>query len=960
MKSLNKLQIATETTPLTKTDFPDSSCQTNTCSRDVISICNARTHNLKNVSLQIPHRSLTVVTGVSGSGKSSLAFDTLFAEGQRQYIESLSIYARQFLDQLARPDVDAIDGLQPTLCIDQRTGTRNPRSTVGTISEIYDFLRLLMAKVGTPSCFNCGCRITQQSTDDILTAITELPLGTRLVMLSPVVRGRKGSHREAIDEIRKCGLVRLRVDGELYDIDAVPELAVRKEHSLDAVVDKIVIRDEARTRISTSIDLALRLSGGLVSVSYLPPEASQNSAPNIWHERLFSTLFSCPDCGTSYLEIEPRTFSFNSPYGACPDCEGMGELSQFDSASFIVDWNKSIAAGGCAIYDSAPNKIKKRLKKELSTIIEELGIAWENPPEQLKSAGKKKLLQKLSSLLLKYSDGEYQDSKWLGLFQSPTPCPSCQGSRLRREALAVRIDNKNIFELTQQSLAELSPWLADLSLNSRDSHIAKPIVNGALHRVAFLNQVGVGYLTLNRRADSLSGGELQRVRLATSIGSGLTGVCYVLDEPSIGLHPRDNDRLIDSLKNLQSQGNTVVVVEHDEHMMRHADQLVDLGPGAGRSGGHITAVGIASEFVSSSDTLTAQYLRGERIAYLDRQVRPYREDGWIRLTGASLHNLKRVKCEIPLGKLVGVTGVSGSGKSSLVGHTVVPALLRGLKMSHGHVGPYESLEGCELLDKIIEIDQSPIGRTPRSTPATYSGVYDKIRAVWAGTRESKQRGFSSSRFSFNSGDGRCPQCLGQGQEKIEMNFLPDVYVTCSTCSGRRFNRQTLQVRYRGQSIADVLEFTVDEALEFFENFETIVRILESMQRVGLGYLTLGQSSSTLSGGEAQRIKLSSELARPATGKTLYYFDEPTTGLHFEDIRKLLIVLDDLVERGNTVVVVEHNLDIIRSCDWLIDLGPGGGREGGEIVATGPPLELARQPHSETGRYLQSLFETANA
>ncbi|MEZ6078527.1 MAG: excinuclease ABC subunit UvrA [Pirellulaceae bacterium] len=844
-----------------------------TAAETMIRIEGARTHNLKNVSLDIAHNALTVLTGVSGSGKSSLAFDTLYAEGQRQYIASLSTYARQFLNQMQRPEVDSIEGLQPTLCIDQRAGLANPRSTVATVAEIYDYLRLLMARVGTPSCTVCDKPILQQSPQQILEALMQLPEGTKLVLMAPVVRGRKGAQRDALHAIRKAGLVRARVDGELLELDSIPDLAVRKNHTIEAVVDKIVIRPGAEARIAESLRLALRLAEGLASVSYLTPELADQAKGNVWTEEFFSTLYACPDCGVSFEEIEPRTFSFNSPYGACPACEGQAT----DSST----------------------------------------------------------------------------------------CTQCGGARLRPEALSVRLAGKNIYEICSQSIQASLEWFEALPVSSDQQPIAKPVITEMLHRLRFLVKVGVGYLSLSRGADSLSGGELQRVRLATCIGSGLVGVCYILDEPSIGLHQRDNDRLIASLRDLQQQGNTVIVVEHDEAMMRQADRLVDIGPGAGNQGGEIVADGTPAEVEQHSTSLTAAYLRGDRQVVQAGPRRARQKKQKLKLQGASLHNLKDVSLEIPLGLLVGITGVSGSGKSSLIGQTLVPALARALGQAPSDVrrrspvedkqvrtaGPYRSLAGHKLVDKLIEITQTPIGRTPRSTPATYCGVFDLIRVVWASSRTAKQRGYSSSRFSFNAGAGRCVQCQGQGQEKIEMNFLPDLFVTCSVCNGARYNRQTLQVRYRDKSIADILEMSVSEALGFFENFSKIQRLLGSLEQVGLGYLCLGQSSNTLSGGEAQRIKLATELARPETGRTIYFLDEPTTGLHFEDVRRLIGVLNGLVDRGNTVIVIEHNLDVVRSCDWLVDLGPGGGAAGGEIVACGTPEQVACEPASLTGQYL---------
>ncbi len=918
-----------------------------------ILIRGARTHNLKNVSLSIPHNKLTVLTGVSGSGKSSLAFDTLYAEGQRQYIASLSNYARQFLNQLQRPDVDSIEGLQPTLCIDQRAGFANPRSTVATVTELYDYLRLLMARVGTPSCPVCGKPILQQSEQQIQDALMQLPEGTKLVMMAPVVRGRKGSHRESLQAIRKAGLVRARVDNELLDLDAVPELAVRKNHTIEAVVDKIVIRPGAEARIAASLQLSIRLAGGLTSVSYLTPEAAAEDGQNRWTEDLFSTLYACPDCGVSFEEVEPRTFSFNSPYGACPTCEGQGTEQGFDSELVVAEDSKPISRGAFPFIQELPSKQRKRVQTAIKGWLERHHRSTTDTLSQLTVTERRQLLAGIiQELDVLYADSDDEMRQSLSRLRQAVPCHQCQGSRLRPEALSVRIDGLSIFDICSLSIHKALDWCERHQFIAGQQAIAKPIITEMLHRLKFLVKVGVGYLTLSRAADSLSGGELQRVRLATCIGSGLVGVCYILDEPSIGLHQRDNDRLIASLRELQTQGNTVIVVEHDETMMREADRLIDIGPGAGNAGGEIVAAGKPTEVMEHPASLTAAYLNGERLVSTERQLRKAINSQRIVLQGATLHNLKNVTVEIPLGLLVGVTGVSGSGKSSLIGETLIPALSRALGQAAGQVGPFRRLSGHDAIDKLIEITQAPIGRSPRSTPSTYCGVFDLIRGVWANTRMSQQRGYTSSRFSFNAGAGRCSQCQGQGQEKIEMNFLPDLFVTCSACNGARFNRQTLQVVYREKSIADVLAMSVTEATEFFANFPKIQRLLSSLELVGLGYLCLGQSSNTLSGGEAQRIKLATELSRPETGKTIYFLDEPTTGLHFEDVRRLTSVLNGLVDRGNTVIVIEHNLDIIRGCDWLIDLGPDGGDAGGEIIACGTPTDVAQVAASLTGRYLR--------
>jgi excinuclease ABC subunit A len=924
---------------------------------DALRVRGARTHNLRNISLDIPHNRLTVVTGVSGSGKSSLAFDTIYAEGQRQYIESLSTYARQFLGQLERPDVDSVEGLQPTLCIDQRMGTVNPRSTVATVTEVYDYLRLLMARVGTPHCYACGCPILQQSTDAILNVLDGLPEGTRLVMLAPIVRGRKGAHKDVFEKIRKAGLVRVRVDNELHDVESAPDLAVRKNHTIEAVVDKVVLRPGNQQRLADSLRVALKLADGLASVSYLTPVAEQEES-NRWQEQLFSTRYACPDCGVNYEEVEPRTFSFNSPYGACSCCGGVGTEESIDERAILSDWSLAPADGAFAVHAQAPSGTpKRRVKRLLESALAELGSTWKTPLAKLKTAARQRLLtgaKDAPGILAQLQSLRHEDPTqfdWLSSFARRKDCSGCGGSRLRREALAVRLGGKNIHEICSMNIEALVGWFQGLELTDYQTRIAGPILQEMLHRLRFLHQVGVGYLTLARGADSLSGGELQRVRLASCIGSGLVGVCYILDEPSIGLHQRDNDRLIQSLRHLADQGNTVLVVEHDEAIMLAADCLIDMGPGAGQYGGEIIAAGTPSDIKQHPTSLTAQYLTGSRRTAPERSPRPVDPARQLRLRGASLHNLRTIDVDFPLGLLIGITGVSGSGKSSLINRTLVPALAGTLAQRGSQPGPYAALEGTEHVDKLIEITQAPIGRTPRSTPATYCGVFDLMREVWANTREAKARGYTASRFSFNAGTGRCPACNGQGQEKIEMNFLPDLFVTCTACHGARFNRQTLQVRYRNCSIADVLQMSVDEATEFFGNFEKIHRLLSSLQKVGLGYLSLGQNSTTLSGGEAQRIKLAAELARPDTGKTIYFIDEPTTGLHFDDIARLIRVLDSLVERGNTVIVIEHNLDVIRSCDWLIDLGPDGGQGGGALVACGSPADVAKNNQSVTGKYL---------
>ncbi len=828
-------------------------------SANSIRIRGARVHNLRSVDIDIPRDAVTVITGVSGSGKSSLAFDTLYAEGQRQYIDSLSAYARQFLDQIPRPDVDSIDGLAPTLAIDQKPGSSGARSTVATVTEIYDYLRLLYARVGVPHCSNCGSAIARQSADDILGSLLTLPEKTKLVLMAPMVRGRKGSHREVLESIQKAGLIRARVDGETFLLEEVPALAVRKNHTIEAVIDRIVLREDIASRLSPSVDLALRLGDGLMSVSVQKPDDEAAI------ETLFSTANACVNCGTSFGEIEPRTFSFNSPYGACPTCDGLGRVG----------------------------------------------------------------------------DGDEADT-----------CPDCGGARLNAEARTVTIGGTAIHQLTAMPLSGAIVWMRGLTTKTSALHtlVAEPIVREVTRRVEFLMRVGVSYLTLDRAADSLSGGELQRVRLATSIGSGLVGVCYVLDEPSIGLHPADHDRLIDCIRQLQTQGNTVVIVEHDEATMRHADFLVDIGPAAGKHGGQIISQGSPDEVASDEASLTGQYLRGvKRVPVPETRRQPKQ---WLTITDVTTHNLKNVTAEVPLGCLVGVSGVSGSGKSSLINDTLYPALAKKLGLVGAKPGPFKSLRGANQIDKLIPIDQAPIGRSSRSCPATYAGVLDEVRKVFAKTREAKTRGFSTSRFSFNSREGQCELCKGHGVERITMNFLSDLFVTCSRCGGKRFNRQTLQVRFKGASVADVLDMSIDDAAAFFENVPKIHRQLLSLQTVGLGYIHLGQASTTLSGGEAQRIKLGTELARVSTGRTLYLLDEPTTGLHFADVERLVGVLQKLVDAGNTVLVIEHNFDLLAACDWILDLGPEGGTGGGHLLAAGTPEDVAKLKNNATGKYLK--------
>ncbi|WP_237607391.1 excinuclease ABC subunit UvrA [Roseimaritima sediminicola] len=920
----------------------------------VIRIRGARVHNLQAVDLDLPRDRLTVITGVSGSGKSSLAFDTLYAEGQRQYMESLSAYARQFLDQLQRPEVDWVDGLEPTLCIDQKRGTHNPRSTVATVTEIYDYLRLLYARAGTPHCYNCGSAIHQQSPESIVDTLLALPASTKIMLLAPMVRGRRGKHEDVFQEIRKAGLVRVRVDGELYPIEEVPALAPRRNHTIEAVVDRIVMREEVRGRLDDSVRLALRFGDGLVVAVTQQPGQSE------WHERLISSAYACPDCGISYPELEPRTFSFNSPYGACPRCDGMGVLEGFDPKR-IIDFNRSPDEGALLAYTSATKAVVRKMRSAVEPFLKSLGWDWSRSLKKLKAAERTRLLHGddeagfagLMGLLEQEwqttrSERRAEELEWL---QAAVTCPDCHGGRLRAEALSVTVGDTNIAQLTAMPISAAVKWFEDLRLDQTSERIAKPIREEVGKRLRFLELVGVQYLSLDRSADTLSGGELQRVRLATSIGSGLVGVCYVLDEPSIGLHQRDNDRLIGALRDLQQQGNTVLVVEHDEAMMRSADWLIDMGPGAGQHGGRIISQGTPAQVAADPASVTGGFLSGRVSSLPERQPRSVDPAKSLVLKEASIHNLQSVTVRFPVGSLIGVTGVSGSGKSSLINDTLYPAMAEVLGLQAVESGPYKALEGTEWIDKLIRIDQAPIGRTPRSCPATYTGALDEIRKVYAATREAKQRGYTSSRFSFNAAAGQCPQCKGHGQEKIEMNFLSDLYVTCSVCGGKRYNDATLQVRFKGHTIAEVLDLTIDEAAELFTNVPKVDRVLQSLRAVGLGYLHLGQPSTTLSGGEAQRIKLGTELARSSTGSTLYLLDEPTTGLHFDDVKRLLDVLGRLADAGNTVVVIEHNLDVARACDWLIDLGPEGGEGGGKLLAEGPPEKIRKTKASQTGRYL---------
>ena len=937
-----------------------------------IVIRGVRQNNLKGFDLTLPRNKLIVFTGLSGCGKSSLAFDTLYAEGQRRYVESLSSYARQFLGQMEKPDVDAIDGLSPAISIDQKTTSKNPRSTVGTVTEIHDYLRLLYARVGVPHCPKCGREIAKQTVDQMVDQLLALPERTRMQLLAPVIRGKKGEHVKILENVVKQGFVRVRIDGEIYDAAEAPALAKQKKHNIEVVVDRLILREDIRTRLTDSLETALSLSGGIVIADIGPGE----------REMLFSQNLACPDCGISMEELSPRSFSFNSPFGACPTCAGLGMLQKIDPDLIVPDWGKSLNENPFNVMGWSSLEPGTQAGMFFQALSEKYGFSMDTPLNRLPKEALDVILygSKGEPLSIHYTRPNGDSHTFSAPFEgviptterraaetqsdstrayydglmSQTPCPACGGKRLRPEILAVTVGGKSIAEASDLSVLDAQAFFSALTFGEKDGMIAAPILKEIISRLRFLIDVGLGYLTLSRAAGTLSGGEAQRIRLATQIGSSLVGVLYILDEPSIGLHQRDNARLIETLKHLRDIGNTLIVVEHDEDTMLAADQIVDIGPGAGEHGGRLIAQGTAQEIMACPDSITGAYLSGRRSIPVPLHRKA--PAGWLTVRGARANNLKNIDVKIPLGVMAVVTGVSGSGKSSLVNEIVYKTLQRDLNRAHTRPGACDGVEGMEQLDKVIAIDQSPIGRTPRSNPATYTGLFDMIRKVFAATPEAKARGYKENRFSFNVRGGRCEACSGDGILRIEMHFLADIYVPCEVCKGKRYNRETLEVLYKGKSIADVLDMTVEEALAFFSAYPRITRKLQTLYDVGLGYIRLGQSSTTLSGGEAQRVKLATELSRTSTGRTFYVLDEPTTGLHIADCERLVRVLRQLAHGGNSVLIIEHNLDVIKACDYVIDLGPEGGSGGGTLVCEGTPEEICQCETSYTGQYLAPVLQ----
>ena len=939
--------------------------------RKYIRIRGASEHNLKHIDVDIPRDEFVVLTGLSGSGKSSLAFDTIYAEGQRRYMESLSSYARQFLGQMEKPNVEKIEGLSPAISIDQKSTNRNPRSTVGTVTEIYDYFRLLYARIGIPHCPNCGKEIKKQTVDQMVDQIMKLPERTRIQLLAPVVRGRKGEHQKLFERAKRSGYVRVQVDGNTYELTEVIKLDKNKKHNIEIVVDRLVVKEGIEKRLTDSIENVLELSNGLLMVDIIDGETMQ-----------FSQSFSCPDCGISIDEIEPRSFSFNNPFGACPECFGLGYKMEFDEELMIPDKRLSLAEGAIQVMGWQSSTDKKSFTYAiLKALSEEYGFSLDTPYKELPAEVRNMLIHGTNGRSVKVyykgqrGEGVY-DIAFEGLiknverryretgsdtmkqqyeeFMRITPCKSCGGQRLKKESLAVTVSGKNIYEITAMSIRNLDAYLKEMELTEQQHLIGDQVLKEIRARVGFLMDVGLDYLSLSRATGSLSGGETQRIRLATQIGSGLVGVAYILDEPSIGLHQRDNDKLLNSLKGLKDLGNTLIVVEHDEDTMRAADYIVDIRPGAGEHGGEVIATGTAEEIMKNKNSITGAYLSGRIKIPVPKERR--KPTGFITVKGARENNLKNIDVKIPLGIMTCITGVSGSGKSSLTNEILYKRLARDLNRARCIPGAHDDIEGLEQLDKVIDIDQSPIGRTPRSNPATYTGVFDMIRDLFASTPDAKARGYQKGRFSFNVRGGRCEACSGDGILKIEMHFLPDVYVPCEVCQGKRYNRETLEVKYKGKSIYDVLNMTVEEALEFFQNVPSIARKIQTLYDVGLSYIRLGQPSTELSGGEAQRIKLATELSKRSTGKTIYILDEPTTGLHFADVHKLIEILRRLSDGGNTVVVIEHNLDVIKTADYIIDMGPEGGDGGGTVVAQGTPEEIAKVPESYTGQYVKKYLE----